>query len=74
MPKVIILAAADVAVVTWTSANGMAALLPVVLTDGRAIVGPEILSDPIHRQSRARLLGLTQVDYSTIVDLLPRRS
>lgn len=73
MPNVIVLSAADAAAVTWTSADLRVALRPAALTDGRSIVGPEVLTDAAHGRSRARLQALTQVDYSTVEKLLPGR-
>lgn len=73
MPNVIVLSAADAAAVTWTSADRMAALIPVTLTDGRSVVGPEVLTDVVHGRSKSRLQALPQVDYSTVTGLLSGR-
>jgi hypothetical protein len=74
MPNVVMLSAADAAAVTWISADRMAALIPLRLTDGRYIVGPEVVADPVHLRSRARLQGLNQVDYTTLSAVIPTRS
>lgn len=70
MPNVIILSAADATAVTWTSSDNRAALRPVGLTDGRSVLGAEVLSDPAHLRSRGRLQALAQVDYSSVRHLL----
>lgn len=71
MSNIILLQAADSAAVTWISADRMAALLPVPLTDGRSILGAEVLADPAHLRVRVRLQGLAQADYSDVRHLLP---
>lgn len=74
MPGIILLQAADAAAVTWTSADMRHALRPVPLTDGRSILGVEVLSDLSHLRSRGRLQGLAQADYSSVQHLLRGRS
>jgi hypothetical protein len=72
MPSVIVLSAADAAAVTWIAPSRTAALRPVALSDGRSILGPEVLGDPAHVRSRGRLQALSQVDVATLRDLMPR--
>lgn len=49
----------------------LAALAPQPLTDGRFILGAEVLADPDHIEDRAFLSTLPQADYADIVALLP---
>mgnify|MGYP003347387300 CR=1 FL=1 len=53
-------------------APNLAALQPVALTDGRFILGVEVLADPAHAEDAAFLGALPQVDSSTIAALLPQ--
>lgn len=47
-------------------------LRPVPLTDGRCIVGPEVISDPAFADRKALLQSFPQVDYSTLASLVPQ--
>lgn len=73
MTAVILLTAAEAAQVAGPSeeAPTRAALQPVALTDGRFILGVEVLADPLHAEDHALLSSLPQVDYSTVEGLLP---
>ncbi len=73
MSLVLILTAAQAAQVATPqpfSGDGPA-LNPLPLTDGRYFVGIEVLADPVLSALLAPLGTLPQVDYSTIVPLLP---
>jgi hypothetical protein len=48
-----------------------AALDRIALTDGRFILGLEVLADPLHAEDLAFLSTLPQADVSTVVSLLP---
>lgn len=73
MSAVILLTAAQAAQVRGPSdeAPTRAALQPVALTDGRFILGVEVLADPLHAEDHALLSTVPQVDYSTVQSLLP---
>lgn len=73
MSAVIVLTAAQAAQVSGPSdeAPSLAALQPVKLTDGRYILGVEVLADPLHAEDRTFLLTLPQVDLSTVASLVP---
>jgi len=73
MSKVILLTAAQAAAVRGPSETEpkFAALQPAPLTDGRYILGVEVLDDPALAEDRAFLSGLAQADVADIADLLP---
>ena len=73
MPTVILLTAAQADAVRGPSneAPTQAALLPVALTDGRYILGVEVLTDPLHAEDRAFLAALPTTDATAIAGLLP---
>lgn len=48
-----------------------AALQPIVLTDGRYILGTEVLSDPAHAKHWALLASLPTCEVEEIAQLLP---
>jgi hypothetical protein len=72
MLNVIILTAQQADQVRGPSAEApnMAALAPVGLTDGRFILGVEVLSDPAHAQHWAFLATLAQADVSAVASLM----
>ncbi len=55
-----------------SSVTPTSALAPLALTDGRYILGVEVLDDPAHAECRALLLTLPTVDASEIAGLLPQ--
>ena len=73
MPTVILLTAAQADAVRGPSneAPTQAALLPVALTDGRYILGVEVLTDPLHVEARAFLTSLPTAAFADIAALLP---
>jgi hypothetical protein len=73
MSLVILLTPAQAAQVRGPSdeAPGLAALQPIALTDGRFILGAEVLNDPLHAEDHAFLASLPQVDAATVAALLP---
>lgn len=73
MSTIILLTSAQAAQVRGPSseAPNLAALMPVALTDGRFILGVEVLGDPLHAEYAAFLSTLPQVDFSTVAALLP---
>lgn len=54
-----------------TETPALAALQPIALTDGRFILGDEVLSDPAHAEHLAFLSTLPKADLATITPLLP---
>lgn len=75
MSTVIVLTAAQATQVRGPSnETPLAALAPVPLTDGRYILGPEVLTNPNHVEDAAFLAGLPQVDFATVASLMPSRS
>jgi hypothetical protein len=74
MPNVILLTSAEADVVRGPSAEApaRAALAPVALTDGRYILGAEVLDDPLHAEDHTFLAALPQADVAEIVALLPQ--
>lgn len=70
--SVIVLTAEQAAAVRGPSAEAptRAALAPIALTDGRFILGVEVLDDPNHAEHRALLQGLARTDYSSIDALI----
>jgi hypothetical protein len=74
MATVILLTAAQAAQVSGASeeVQNFAALQPIALTDGRFILGPEVLDDPAHVEDRAFLSALPQVEFSTVAALMPK--
>jgi hypothetical protein len=72
MANVIVLTSDQAAQVSGTSKETpLAALQPVSLTDGRFILGVEVLTDPAHAEDAAFLSTLPQVDFSTVASLMP---
>ena len=73
MSTVILLTAAQAAQVHGPSAEApmLAALQPIGLTDGRFILGVEVLADPLHAEEAVLLSTLPQADFSTVQSLLP---
>lgn len=72
MVAVIILTADQASQVAGVSQETpQAALQPVALTDGRFILGVEVLSDPTHAEAVAFLSTLPQVDFATVASLMP---
>jgi hypothetical protein len=73
MATVIILTAAQATQVRGPSdeAPNLAALQPIPLTDGRYILGVEVLTDPLHTEDKTFLSGLPQADYASLSALLP---
>jgi hypothetical protein len=72
--RVIVLTAEQATQVRGPSdeAPKLAALAPIALTDGRFILGVEVLDDPRHVEDRAFLSSLPQVDLEVVRELLPR--
>lgn len=72
MATIILLTAAQATQVRGPSseAPNFAALMPVTLTDGRFILGVEVLTDPLHAEHAAFLSTLPQADFSTVANLL----
>lgn len=72
MSRVILLTAEQAASVVGPSrdAPDLAALQPVALSDGRYILGVEVLDDPLHAEDRAFLAGLPQAEAEDIAALL----
>jgi len=70
---IILLSAAQATEVRGPSseAPNFAALMPVALTDGRYILGIEVLGDPLHAEHAVLLSTLPQADFSTVANLLP---
>jgi hypothetical protein len=54
-----------------TETPNLAALRPVELTDGRFILGDEVLTDPAHAEHLAFLSTLPTVELAGIASLLP---
>jgi hypothetical protein len=54
-----------------SEAPKLAALAPVALTDGRFILGVEVLGDPLQAEDWAFLSTLPQVAFSTVANLMP---
>lgn len=71
MPVVIHMTAPQAASVTGKSPTANAMIVPVALTDSTFIVGPEVLADPAFADRKALLLVPPQVDYATLVAVLP---
>jgi hypothetical protein len=73
MATIILLTAAQATSVRGpsTEAPNFAALAPIPLTDGRCILGVEVLSDPLHAEDATLLSTLPQADSSTIASLMP---
>lgn len=73
MPTVILLTAALADAVRGPSreAPARAALDPIALTDGRYILGIEVLTDPLHSEDRTLLASLPTADFSEVAALLP---
>jgi len=74
MARVILLSGAHADNVRGPSAESpsMATLQPVALTDGRYILGVEVLSDPAHADVRDYLAALPTADAAEIAGLLPQ--
>lgn len=73
MTQFIILSSNEAGAVRGPS-NGLpvlAALEPVALTDGRFILGVEVLADPMHAGHATFMGALPQADLTTIAPLLP---
>ena len=73
MATVILLTSEQANTVRGPSAEfpSMAALQPIALTDGRFILGVEVLTDPAHAEDHDYLAALPQVDFATLADLIP---
>jgi len=73
MSAVILLSATEAVAVAGPSSEAplTAALQPVALTDGRFILGAEVLADPLHAEHRAMLVGLPQTDLASLTSVLP---
>lgn len=54
-----------------TETPALAALQPIALTDGRFILGDEVLTDPVHAEHVAFLSTLPTVELVGIASLLP---
>ncbi|NQW52159.1 MAG: hypothetical protein HQ465_13065 [Rhodospirillales bacterium] len=74
MATVILLTAAQADAIRGPSgeAPALAALKPVQLTDGRYILGVEVLSDTLHTEYWPLLEGLPRASVEDIYDLIPR--
>lgn len=73
MSAVILLTADQAAQVAGASQETpLAALQPIALTDGRFILGVEVLADPAHVEDVAFLSTLPQVEFSTVAALMPK--
>lgn len=74
MANVILLTSAEADAVRGPSAEAptRAALQPVALTDGRFILGVEVLDDPAHAEARAFLAALPTAPAAEIAGLLPQ--
>ncbi len=74
MPTVILLTAGQADTVRGPSAEqpSLAALQPIALTDGRFILGVEVLTDPAHAEDHAVLAALPTADAADIAALLPQ--
>lgn len=74
MARVILLSGAQADAVRGPSAESpsMATLEPVALTDGRYILGVEVLSDPAHAEDHDYLAALPTADAADIAGLLPQ--
>lgn len=70
---VIVLQASDVVAASGPSSEmpALSTLAPIMLTDGRGILGLGVLTDPLHAEHQAALAALPQVDISTLAALLP---
>ena len=73
MATVILLTSEQANTVRGPSAEfpSMAALQPIALTDGRFILGVEVLTDPMHSEYRTLLASLPTADFSEVAALLP---
>lgn len=73
MSTVILLTSAQAAQVAGPSdeAPKFAALMPLPLSDGRFILGVEVLADPMHAEDAVFLSTLPQADYATVQSLVP---
>lgn len=72
MPNVIHMTYAQAMTVTGPSPTVRdAVLIPVMLTDGTYIVGPEVIADPAYADRKALLQSFPQVDYATLSALVP---
>lgn len=54
-----------------SEAPKLSALQPIALTDGRFILGDEVLGDPTHAEHVSFLTPLSRTDLATITPLLP---
>lgn len=50
----------------------IARLNPIALTDGRYILGVEVLTDPLHAEDAVFLATLPQTDFSNVSNLIPQ--
>ena len=72
MPQVLILdKATRDEVLGPSTTHPNAHLDPVALTDGRYILGTEVLDDPAHAEVHDTLAACEVVDYDTVKGLLP---
>jgi hypothetical protein len=69
MSRLIILTAAEADAVRGMS-TPTAAIEPVALTDGRYMLGDEVLTDPAHAKHLSKLSGLARADVKDIAALL----
>ena len=74
MTTVILLTAAQADAVRGPSSEtpNLASLEPVALTDGRFILGIEVLNDPSHAENHAALAALPTAAAADIASLLPQ--
>lgn len=73
MARIIVLSAQQRSQVRGVSDETiMASLEPVALTDGRYILGEEVLDDPAHVEHRALLEGLPRLTDEQARELLPK--
>lgn len=74
MPTVILLTSVQADAVRGPSeeASALSALQPIALTDGRFILGVEVLDDLSHADHWELLLSLPTSDYADIADLVPQ--
>ena len=49
-----------------------AAIEPVLLSDGKYLLGGEVLSDPAHAAHKAFLQGMPKTTYEAVKDKLPK--